>query len=534
MTLTEAPPEHVERPEPQPLPSAGGWLTTADHKRLGLLFIAAAFLFLLVGGVAGMALRIELAEPGLSLLENNAERVYSLHTTVAALLFLAPLWLGLATHVLPLQIGAVRLAFPRLQAFAFWLYATGGALLLASYLIDDGPVGAGLGLSTPPEAGAPSLVATDLWVLSVVLVAFAVVLASVNLVVTAAKFRADGLTLRRVPAFTWATVATGAVTILATPVFVAGLLLLFLDRHFGGTFFAEDTFGTQVVWQHTLWLFGRPEIFLLALPGLGAATDIVVTHARRPLLDHDAALGLLAAFATLSFGAWAAGTEVAASVLPPTYSGLTALTAVPVALLALMWLGTLAKGQPRIHPSVLYVAGALVLWVGGAGGAVWAALGDIEGGTAFAVGYVHLVAFGAPTMLALGALHHWAPKLWGKTLSAGMGGLEVLLFLGGFLITGVASFALGADGAPAHVADLGDNGDWTNLSRAASLGGLLVLAAVLLFIVNVVSAKKKAPGDGGLTLEWSTTSPPPLHNFDAVPEVRSPYPLAQPADGGAP
>ena len=540
MTLTEAPPEHVERPEPEPLPTAGSWLTTADHKRLGLLFIGAAFVFLVVGGVAGMVLRIELAEPGLSMLEDNGERIYNLHSTVAAVLFLAPLWLGLATYVIPLQIGAVRLAFPRLHAFAFWLYATGGALLLASYAVDDGPRGLGLA-SGRPVAGAEGgdAVATDLWVLGLALVATAVLVASVTLIVTVAKFRAPGLTLRRVPAFTWASLATASVTLLATPVFLAGLLLLWLDQHFAGSFFAEDTFGAQAVWQHTLWLYGRPEIYMLTLPGLGAACDIVATHARRPLLSHDAALGLLAAFATLSFGAWAAGTEVADAVIVPNFSVLTTLVAAPIGLLALLWLATMAQGSPRIHPSVLYVAGALLLWLVGAAGAAWAAAEDVAGGTAFSVGYAHVVAFGAPTLLAFGAFHHWAPKIWGRHLNAGLAGLEVLLLLGGFVIGGVASFALGIDGAPAHVTDLGDNSDWTNLSRAASLGGLLVLAGVVLFVVNVLTARRDSQPDpyDGLTLEWATASPPALHNFDAVPEVRSPYPLADaranPDDRGA-
>lgn len=536
MTLTEAPPEQAAtRPSP-PAPTAGTWFTTADHKKVGLLFVGAAFLFLLAGGIAGMVLRVELAEPGLTFLEEQGHRIYNLHTTVTALLFLAPLWLGLASYVVPLQIGAARLAFPRAQSLAFWLYATGGAIVLASYAVEEGPRGLGLASSSPLGAAeGGDTVATDIWVLGLLLVATAMVVGWATIVVTVAKFRAPGMTLRRVPAFTWSAFATGSVTVLATPVFIAGLVLLYLDQHFGGSFFAEDAFGTQVVWQHTLWLFGRPEIFLLALPGLGAACDIVATHARRPLLDHDAALGLLAAFATLSFAAWAGGTDVAGSVLAPTYSVLTALLAAPVALLALLWLGTLAKGKPRIHPSVAYLAGALLLWVGAAGAALWAGVEDVAGETAFGPGYAHLAVFGPATLLAFGALHHWAPKLWGRRLSAGLGLIEVALLTGGFLIGAAASLALGIDGAPAHVSDLGDNADWTNLSRAASAGGALVIAGVLVLLANILTARgKRADADpyGGLTLEWATASPPVLHNFDAVPEVRTPYPRAA-ADGGA-
>ena len=357
MTLTEQRPAPATG-EPDVRPATGNLFTTADHRRLGALFIGAAFLFLLVGGAVGVLLRAETVEAGVSLVGDDFERLFSLHATVTPLLVLAPLWVGLATVLVPPQIGAPGLAFPRLQATAFWMYLLGGALLVVSY-IAGAPHDAGLSLAQPITGRGND--PTDLWVASMGLVAVASVLAAVVLVTTIVREKSPHARLLELPLFTWSVLVTSAIVLLAAPVFVMGLLLLGIDQHFGGTFFAETTAGTQVVWQHMLWLFGRPDVYLLLLPGLGAACDIAVTASRRPLPGGNAPHVLLAAFGFLSLGAWAGGTEVANAVVLPTFSVLTALTVVPVALLALLWLGGIASAPLRFHLPVLHVLGALLL-----------------------------------------------------------------------------------------------------------------------------------------------------------------------------
>ena len=541
MTLTETRPDEAPAPPPATLaPAPTGWLSTADHKRLGLLYVAGALLFLLLGGVLGVLLRGELTEGGNQFLGDEYFRIFSMHATVTPLLFLAPLWIGLATYVVPLQLGASRLALPRLHAFSLWLYLVGGALVVASYLA--GPqAGLGLSTSTPipaPEGGGEAEV--GLWIAGLVMVALAMFLASLDLAVTVVTQRTEGMTFARVPMFSWATFATAAVTLLATPVFVAGLALLYVDQHFGGGFFTPDNPGAQTVWQHTMWLFGRPEVYLLLLPGLGAACDIVATHARKPLLSNDVARGAIALFAALSLGAWGAGTKVADAVVLPTYSVATALVAVPVGLLALLWLGSLAKGSPRFHVSLAFVAGFLGLAAFGAVNAAIAAAAEVDGGTAWTVAHVHMVAFGAPTLLAVGAVYHWAPKLFGRDLSAGLGGLVFLALFGGFFLNGLGTYLLGYDGAPAHVTDYADSTQ-LNYSRLAAAGGVLVALGAVAFMADVLrawagrgSATPVPPGtDDGLTLEWAAPSPPPPANFDAVPEVRSSYPLYDLRSGGS-
>jgi cytochrome c oxidase subunit 1 len=531
MTLLEERPAEAEARPPEQAPAAP-WdlgVDTADHKRLGLLYLGFALLFLLTGVVLGELLRIHLAEPSSDILGVKYLRIFSMHATVMTMLFLVPAWLGFGTYLVPLQIGAGRLALPRLHATALWLYVVGAALLIASYIA--GPPH-GLGITSP--VAVPSVVnlskATLLWIASLGLLGISFLLASASLVTTVLTLRTDGMSLLRVPAFSWATMVTGAVTLLATPVFLGGLLLFYLDQHFGGKLFDPATLGAQDVWQHTIWLYGRPEVYLLTLPALGAACDIVATHARRPLLDHRAALGLLGFFGVWSFTAWAAGNRVERAIVLPTYSVATALIVIPVVGLVLMWLGTLATSRPRPHVALLWVAGYVILLVLGAAMAIAAAIANVHGG-AWTTGHLHTVVFGAPTLLLFGALYHWAPKLWGRALSPIFGGVAFLLVFGGFFLMGLFSYILGFQGALNHVSQVVGRSSYQGLNRAAAAGGTLILLGVLLVIADVVQSLRQgadAPDDpyGGLTLEWATSSPPPPYDFDYVPIVHSEAPLA--------
>lgn len=531
MTVTDTRPD---APAPVAAPPPAGSesiVATADHKLLGLLFLGGALVFLVVGGVVGLVLRGELADQGVSIVGGNYSRLFSLHATVSALLFLPPAWIGLATYVVPLQIGSGRLALPRLHAFAAWLFLLGGALLIGGYLFGP-PVGLGLANSLPtasPAGGANN--ANALVIVAMGLVAVATILAAVDLAVTILKLRTPGLTLRRLPMFSWATLVSSLVTIFSTPVFVGGLVLLYLDQRFGGTFFAPENVAGRTVWQHSLWLFGRPEVYLFMLPGLGAASDIVATHCRRPLMNLAAARAAIAMFGVLSFGSWAAGTKVADAIVLPTYTPLTTLVLVPLAILALVWLGTALKGKPQLHPSLLFVAGAVLLLAVGALHALAAAAAGVDG-PAWTTGHLHTVAFGAPTLLVAGGVYHWAPKLFGRELSPGMGRLAFLGLFGGFFLLGLGSYLAGYGGGPAHVKDFAFSSSDTTYGLLAAVGGIVVFLGAMTMLADVVLAGAgrsvaSGPDDPyeGLTLEWATASPPPPAGFDSVPEVRSANPL---------
>ena len=528
MTMTDVRPDTATPAPAERRGPAESWFTTGDHKKLGLLYLYGAAVFLVAGGVLGVLLRAHLSAPSSDLLGDQYSRVFSAHAAIMTLLFLTPVWIGLGTYLLPLQIGSGRVAFPRLHAASLWLYLVGGGMLVASYIAGTP---AGLGFTTPsaPLVTGPASRATTLWIAAMMVLALSSLLAYTSLLATAIALRTDGMTFLRMPAFSWSIMLTGAVTLLATPVFIAGLALLYVDQRFGAGLYQAQ--GSQIVWQHTVWLFGRPEVYLLTLPGLGVACEIVAAHTRRVLERHEIALGALAVFAVLSFTAWMAGTDTDSAVVLPTYTIATTLVVLPIGVLVLVWLNTARLGKAPLHVSLLYVVGFVLLLVTGAANAVGAAAKGIDGPSAWTTGNLHVVVFGAPTLLAFGAIYHWAPKLWGRKLSQPLGALVFLLLFGGFFVSGMAGYILGYQGAPSHVSAVAHK--FQSMNRVAAAGGGLVILGVFVFLLDVLVHLIREAGEPAeddpyqaLTLEWATTSPPPLHDFDTVPEVRSAAPLA--------
>jgi cytochrome c oxidase subunit 1 len=532
MTITETRPDEAAPADARP---AGGWLATADHKRIGLTYLVAALVFAIASGVLGELLRLELNSSGVQIVGQQGARIFSAHATMAALLFLAPAWVGLAAYLVPLQIGAARLAFPRLMAFALWTYLSGGVLLCVSYVVNSAPTRDGgwlLGIvnSVPPGApnNGPAGSASVLWIVSLMLVGLAAVLAAAVLATTILKLRVEGLTLSRIPMFSTATLVTSLGVLVATPMFLAGLVLLYIDHWAGGQILTSP--GGQSVWSHTVWLYGRPEVYLLTLPALGAAADMVATHARRPFLDARPLQFALGAFGVLAFGALWTPHDAAKALILPNPPALNAVLGALIGIVVLVLLGTLARGRPRGHISLLFVAGFILLLVFAAANDIAAAVASVHG-HAFTDGQIHVAVFGAPTLVLAGALFHWAPKLFGRFLSAAAGGAAFLLLFGGFLLVGLGDYLLGYNGAGHQVIDYGSGHNWGTYSQLGTVGGILIALGALVVLAEVVRALASrgaaAPADpyDGLTLEWATASPPSAANFDSVPEVRSAYPV---------
>ena len=501
----------ADQPDTQPTV-----LEDTDHKRVGRLYVLSGFAFLVVGGLAGFLMRLGLARPGTSAPDEYA-RSFSLHVTVLAVLALPAIWTGLATHLVPLQIGANRVAFPRLHAASLWVHLAGGGLMIASYAMDGlGVLGPSLPLPVN-QTGAAST-ADQLWVTGGGLVAVAALAVAVSLLSSIVTLRAPAVRLARLPLFSWSVLATVAVSLISIPVHLAGLTILYIDRHFGGSFFAAA--GSDDVWRHTIWLLGRPEIFLLTLPGLGVAAAVVTSHARRPLLGEEGIRGALVAAAVLSLAVWAAGSAAAVSLFAPTFSPFAALAALVPLSMVPAWVGTLALGRPRLHSSLGFIAGAAAVGGLAALNAVIALLVDGKGG-AWSTGYLHAGFFVPPLLLASAGLWHWAPKLWGRRFGEAAGWAAALLLTGGSVVQSGASFIAGYQGAANRTAEAGS----LALNRLAGVGAALTLLGLAVVIIEIVRASFAGPerdladdpwgeSDG---LEWTTASPPPRRNFDSLP-----------------
>ncbi len=566
MTLTEARPAEGDiRPSPpDPVSPVGqAVVDSADHKVVGLVFIGVSLVLFVALRAVGSALGAELLTAGSQVVGGDSRRFYSLYETGMVLLWAAPIWMGLATYVLPLQIGSPRLAFPRVQAFALWTHVGGAALFVLGHLIDP-PPGVGLTDRSPMQAPIGGINdGTNLILASFLLLGFATLLAAGNLLATALTMRAEGMSLGRMPLFSWGVVAAAAGSLFATPVFLASSLLLYIDLHFAGTNLFAGGRAADLVWQKGLWLYGRPEALLLLVPALGAACDIVVTAARRPLLappppplprglkaklpplpglvtplhGHVLAAGALFAATVFALLAWVQDRGALSAVILPTASVVTGLFAVPAGLLVLLWLTPLrgeAKGgaaRSRVQPTIAlgFVAAAVLVGLLAVANAVVAGLVGVHG-TELGQGMIELVTIGVPTLLAFGALHHWAKKLFGAPLSDATGGLTLLASLGGTVALGVGQSIAGyAEGAVHATAAEGDAKLGYGLAQAGHV--LLLLAGILITVdvFRVLAARgRTAPADlgDGVTLEWAAPSPPPPGNFAQLPEVRSEAPLA--------
>ncbi len=544
MTITDLGPEtDAARPPEEAVGTDQRSTAGTDHKVIGTVFVAAALVFLVVGGLLAVVMRAQLAAPDLETVGGNTYRqLFTMHGVVMVFLFLLPLWLGLVTAIVPLQIGATRMAFPRVHALSLWLFLGGAAMVVAAPLVSD--VVGGWTLSTPLPDGLNSAgEGIDLVILGLILVAVAAITVAINVLTTVLQLRAPGLTMARIPLFSWSATVSSAVLLLALPVLVGALVLLFVDRHYGGHVFNGFTGtrgGNPLMWPRLFWFAAFPLLWALLLPALGAVSDIVPVFTRRKLFSHQRAVAAIAAVGVLSFAGW--GSEVGTlRRARPLFALGVLLVLLPVASLILNWLATMAKA-PRHDAKVkgrmgsvpmLHVLGVVTLLAVGLAGELVAGLdsGGRSHRNYWGIATQHTLFFGAATAGAVAAIYYWAPKLWGRHLSEKLGKVQFLALVGGMHLAFLPMFVLGIQDMAAHTA-IDTDGEWAPANLVASIGGGIVVLGVLLLILNllvsVVAGRGKSAGSDpwdGHTLEWSTTSPPPADNFRTLPEVRSETPL---------
>lgn len=533
MSITETRPEDASGSAGAPASPRGAWLSGADHKAVGTFLLVVAFALLVVGGVLGVVLRTQLARPGLHVVgPGRYHQLLGLHATFSVFLFLMPAWLGLGFAVVPLQIGARRLAFPRLAAFSAWLFVAAAVFIVASAFVKGGPVTGGWSLDAAAFGQSGS--APELWMLGLAAAGVGATTGAVNILTTVLKLRAPGMTSARTPMFTWSMLVSSAMLLLAVPVLLAGLVLLFIDHHYGGRAFDTRRGGDPLIWQQLFWFFAHPALWALVLPGLGVVSEILPVFGRGRLAHADKVAAAIAAAGALAFAGW--GIELATdSSVPRVLFAITGLLVLaPVALVLLSWLATLRASRPSLDTPVLHSLALMSVLAVGLGGMLVvtvARAGRAGVATYWWVGAWHALLVGVATLGVVTAVCYWAPKLWGRRLSAGMGGLQLLLLAGGAHLSVLAMLVLGLQDMPRRVAGYSDASGWGPANLVATAGSYMLALGVLAFLANVVVSTRggvPAPADPwrGDTLEWAAASPPPAHNFDELPEVRSGRPLA--------
>jgi cytochrome c oxidase subunit I len=507
------------------------WLTTTDHKKIGVLYITTAFSFFLLGGIFALVIRTELAVPGVQFLQPETyNQLFTIHGTTMIFLFVMPMWTGLANYIVPLQIGAADMAFPRINALSFWMVPLGGLLLFSGYAVGGAANAGWTGYAPLSEQGGAGL---DLWLMSLVLLGFSSVLGAINFIATIFKMRAPGMTLMRMPLFVWNSLVTSTLLLFAVPVLTAGLMMLFIDRNYGGGFFDPAAGGNPVLWQHVFWFFGHPEVYILILPAFGVVTEILPVFTRKPLFGYKAFVFATASIGALGFTVWAHHMFTTGAVYLPFFSFFTFLIAVPTGIKFFNWLATMWRGQLTFSTPLLYALGFIALFlIGGLDGAFLAVVPfDFHvQDTYWVVSHLHYVLVAGSVFGIFAALYYWFPKMSGRRLNENLGKLQWLLLFVGTNLTFFPQHLLGLDGMVRRIIDYAPNPGWTELNFLSTIGAFMIALSIPPFLWNVFITLRSAPEAGddpwdGNTLEWATTSPPPPYNFDALPPIRSERPM---------
>ncbi|MGW7440370.1 aa3-type cytochrome oxidase subunit I [Streptomyces sp. NPDC054849] len=511
------------------------WLTTTDHKKIGHLYLIASFGFFIIGGVLALLLRAELARPGTQIISNEQyNQIFTLHGTVMLLFFATPTFAGFANAIMPLQIGAPDVAFPRLNMLSFWLFLFGGLMVVGSLLTPNGTADFGWTAYTPLSSSVrtPSI-GGDMWIMGLALSGFGTILGSVNFVTTIIGMRSPGMTMFRMPLFTWNILLTSVLVLFAFPVLAAALLVLEADRKFGAQVFDPQN-GGALLWQHLFWFFGHPEVYIIALPFFGIITEIIPVFSRKPIFGYLGLVGATISIAGLSLTVWAHHMFATGAVLLPFFSFMTFLIAVPTGVKFFNWIGTMWKGSLSFETPMLWSIGFLVTFLfGGLTGIILASppMDFHVTDTYFVVAHFHYVVFGTVVFAMFAGFYFWWPKMTGTLLDERLGKIHFWTLFIGFHMTFLVQHWLGAEGMPRRYADYLQADGFTALNTLSSIGAFLLGLSTLPFFYNVWKTAKFAPRvevddpwGFGRSLEWATSCPPPRHNFVTLPRVRSESP----------
>ena len=538
MTVT-APSPIVSRPAPVRTTTRGSLflslLSTTDHKMIGKMYLVTAFMFFLAGGFMALLMRGELARPGLQFLSlEQYNQLFTMHGTIMLLFFATPMVFAFANLVLPLQIGAPDVSFPRLNAFSYWLYLFGALTATAGFVTPTGAADFGWYAYAPlSDATNSPGVGGDLWFVGLAISGLGTILGAVNMITTVVTLRAPGMTMFRMPIFTWNILFTSFLVLLAFPILTAALFGMLADRKLGAQIFAADN-GGAILWQHLFWFFGHPEVYIVALPFFGIVTEVIPVFSRKPLFGYKGMVGATTAIAALSATVWAHHMFATGAVLLPFFSFLSYLIAIPTGIKFFNWIGTMWRGSISFETPMLWAIGFLVTFLlGGLTGVILASppLDFHLNDSYFLVAHFHYVLFGTIVFAVFSGFYFWFPKFTGRYLDERLGKLHFWGTFIGFQTTFLVQHWLGAEGMPRRYADYLPSDGFTTLNTVSTIGAFLLGISTLPFLWNVYRSYKYGevvtaddPWGHGNSLEWATSSPPPRHNFTVMPRIRSERP----------
>ncbi len=551
-TIAQPQPQTIARPAVTTR-STGlwSWLTTVDHKRIGILYGVTAFLYLLIGGLEAMVMRVQLAAPENDLIsQNRYNEFFTMHGTTMIFLAIMPLSSAFFNYVVPLQIGARDVAFPRLNAFSYWVFVAGGLILSLSWLANAAPNQGWYGYAPLTErlSGAAGTYGiernVDFWALGLQVLGVSSVAASLNFVITILNMRAPGVTLMRMPIFCWSTLITSILIVLAFPAITVALILLSMDRFAGTHFYIPSiwdgtnlilTGGDPLLWQHLFWVFGHPEVYILILPAFGIVSEIIPVFSRKPLFGYAVMVYAIAAIAFLGFGVWVHHMFVTG--LGPTpnavFSASTMLIAIPTGVKIFNWVGTMWGGQIKFTTPMLFAVGLVSQFtIGGISGVMHASppIDTHHNDTYFVIAHFHYVLFGGSIFALLAGIYYWFPKITGKLMDERLGKIHFWVTFVGFNVTFFPMHFLGLEGMPRRYASYAAGSGWGFWNLIVSSGSFVLGASFLIFLYNVAKSLQHGKPAGNdpwdaATLEWSIPSPPPVYNFREIPIVRHRDPL---------
>lgn len=528
-----------ERPGPAGHERKGSWawdmLTTTDHKKLGVMYIITSFIFFFLGGLMALLIRAELFSPGLQFLSNEQfNQLFTMHGTVMLLLFGTPIVWGFANYLIPLHIGAPDVAFPRLNAFGFWITAIGGIVMLSGFLTPGGAADFGWTMYMPlaDRVHTPGIGA-DMWIIGVGMTGVGTIASAINMITTILTLRAPGMTMFRLPAFAWSVFTTSVIALMVFPLLTAAALGVLYDRKLGGHIF-DTANGGAILWQHMFWFFGHPEVYVLALPFFGIISEVIPVFSRKPLFGYIGLVFATLAIGGLSMAVWAHHMFVTGAVLLPFFSFMTFLIAVPTGVKFFNWVGTMWKGHITWSTPMIFAVGFVATFLFGGMTGIMLASPPLDFHLAdsyFLIAHFHYTLFGTVVFSSFAGVYFWFPKMTGRMLDERLGKIHFWLTFVGFHGTFLIQHWLGNMGMPRRYADYLDSDGFTLFNQISTIFSFVLGASVIPFVWNVFKSWRYGevvtvddPWGYGNSLEWATSCPPPRHNFTSLPRIRSERP----------